>query len=213
MPLSVTGERATGAELLLDSLREHGVDYLITRNLIEGWVPLMAVVAAGLAVRAAPRAGAVLTAALCAVMLAVLVAVEANPAYQRSDWRGAARTLGPPPPIGRALVVTPAAGSEALGLYTPGLQVMGPGFVRAREVDVIATAQHEEGQTPAPPRPTLPVRVPPGFAVVGGKYAKTYTIVRYQSIAPDGGAIDIGALGALQFTPGGADFRYQPPGR
>jgi hypothetical protein len=173
----------------------------------------MAVVAAGLGVRAAPRAGAAATAAMCALMLGVLVSVEADPAYQRSDWRGAAETLGPRPPIGRALVVTPAAGSEALGLYTPDLQVMGPGFVRALEVDVVATAEHQEGQTPAPPRPAFPIRVPPGFAAVGGKFAETYTLVRYRSLDPAGAAVDIGALGALQFAPGGADFRYQPPAR
>ncbi len=201
---------ALGVPLVLSLV---GIDYLITRNLIEGWLPAMMVVAAGLGVRGAPRAGAVTTAALCAVMLAVLVAVEANPAYQRSDWRGAARTLGPPPSVGRALVVSPAAGSDALGLYAPGLQVMGPGFVRVSEIDVVATAQHAEGQTPAPPRPRFFVPPPPGFVGVQAKFAETYSLLRYRSVDPAGAALDIPMLGALQFAPGGADFRYQPPPR
>jgi mannosyltransferase len=190
-----------------------GIDYLITRNLIGGWFPVMTMVAAGLGVRAAPRAGALATGALCAVMLAVLVAVEANPTYQRSDWRGAAKILGPPTPVGRAFVIIPAAGSEALGLYTPDLHVMGGQFVRVNQIDVIATAQHEEGQTPGPPRPSRPVPPPPGFVFVGGKAAKTYTALRYRSMDAAGGAVDVGSLGPLVFATGGADFRYQPPSR
>lgn len=202
---------ALGIPLVLSLV---GIDYLITRNLIGGWFPAMIVVAAGLGVRAAPRAGAIATGCLCAVMLAVVVAVEANPAYQRSDWRGAASTLGPSPaPFGRALLVTPPSGSDALGIYLPRLSPIGPRPVAVKEIDVVATAARTSGQTPRPPRPVHPAPPPFGFVLAGTKLADTYTLVRYRSVTPAGALIDIPTMGSLQFTPGGADFDFQPPSR
>jgi mannosyltransferase len=188
-----------------------GVDYLITRNLIGAWVPLMAIVAAGLGVRRAPRAGAVATAALCGVMLAVLVSVEANPAYQRGDWRGAADRLGPPPSPGRILVVTPPAGSEALGVYLRHLGPMPAGFPRTGEIAIVAMAERKNGVTPKPPRPHALVPPPSGFAAPTVTLGDTYTIVRYRAVDPAGAGVDVFTAGALQFVPGLADFRFQPP--
>jgi hypothetical protein len=199
---------ALGVPLLLALA---GADYFITRNLIGAWVPLMIVVAAGLGVRASRRGGAVATAALCALMLAVVVGVDTSPAYQRTDWRGAAHALGPPPVPARVLVITPSPGADALGLYMRGLTPMQPGFIRTREIAVVAAAERRDGRSPAPVRP-VPVRPPPlGFAPGKVTLGKTYTIVRYVSGDPLGVGIDIYTAGTVQFIPGGADFRVQLP--
>jgi mannosyltransferase len=156
-----------------------GVDYLITRNLIAAWVPAMAIVAAGLGARAAGRAGAAAAAVLCALSLALVIAVDASPAYQRGDWRGVAKALGPVPPHGRALVISPFLGRLPLSLYTTELE-RPPGLVRVGEIDIVAVAERRQGQTPSPPHPRRVARVP-GFATPQVVISDTYTIVRYRA--------------------------------
>jgi mannosyltransferase len=198
---------AVGIPLLLAVL---GADYLITRNLIGAWVPVMCIVAAGLAVRSAPRAGAVATAALCAVMLATVVAVEANPAYQRGDWRGAARQLGTPRAPGRAIVITPPAGAGPLGLYAPRLIGLPYPAMGVSEIVVMAIGERRTGQTQGPPRPTSFPPPPQGFDVPKITRGDNYTIARYEAQEATGW-ITYPILGALQLQAGAADYRFQPP--
>jgi hypothetical protein len=143
-------------------------------------------------------------------MLAVLVSVEANPVYQRGDWQGAAAHLGVPPAPGRMLLVTPAAGSEALGVYLPHLEAVPAGFTRTGEIAIVAMAERRNGQTPKAPRPRKLLPPPSGFKGPIVTRSDTYTIVRYRSVDPAGSGIDIFTLGAFQFVPGFADYRFQP---
>src|SRR5205823_3393375 len=62
---------AVGAPLVLAFA---GADYLITRNVIGGWLPAAIVVGAGLGAVRAPRSGPAAAAALCALSLFVVVA-------------------------------------------------------------------------------------------------------------------------------------------
>jgi hypothetical protein len=83
--------------------------------------------------------------------------------------------------------------------------------VQVREIVLVATAERRNGASPAPPRPNPAHPPPPGFGPPTVKRGRTYTVVRYAALAPGGAPIDIAGAGGLQFTPGGADFRYQPP--
>jgi hypothetical protein len=84
-----------------------GFDVLITRNLIELWLPAAIVVAAGCSAPSGVRArmGVAVAGALCAVGLAAAVAVAVTPSMQRPDWPGVARILGSAPPPGRSRVI------------------------------------------------------------------------------------------------------------
>lgn len=189
-----------------------GKDYLITRNVIVAWVPLGIVVAAGLGARTARRAGVVAAAALCLLMLAVALSVEAAPAYQREDWRGAARALGPVPRAARAVVITPVNGAQPLGLYAPRLRPWPVGATAVGEIDVVAVAERSGGQTPAPPRPPVPPPPPPGYAPARTTFADTFTLLRYRALGrPQPVAFD--ALSLLKLTAGVPDVVLQaPPG-
>jgi 4-amino-4-deoxy-L-arabinose transferase-like glycosyltransferase len=147
-----------------------GSDYLLPRNLIALYVPLVIAVAAGL--RAAGRLGLVGTAAICAVALAVNVEVASDAKLQRDDWRGAARALGPATEP-RAVIVSPDYAKKPLRLYAGSLPPLPPG-ASLREVDVIVNAR-----PPAPPAPP-----PPGFELAGTVTTPSYVLARYRSPAP-----------------------------
>jgi hypothetical protein len=187
-----------------------GADYLITRNLIGAWVPAMCVVAAGLAVRRAPRAGVVATVALCAVMFAVVVAVEADPAYQRGDWRSVGKQLGTPRAPGRAVVITPPASAPVLGLYTPRLVGLPAPAMGVSEIVVVGVGERRSGQNGGPPRPEHFPPPPQGFNPPAITRGPTYTITRYEAQGPTGW-INYAILSQLQLQPGTADYRFQPP--
>jgi 4-amino-4-deoxy-L-arabinose transferase-like glycosyltransferase len=187
-------------------------DYVVTRNLLPAWVPAVTIVAVGFGARRAGRAGPAAAVALGAVSLAVVVAVAASPEYQRGDWRGAARALGPVPDRARALVITPAYGVIPLNIYSPGTTVLPPGPVDVAEIDVIAVAERSAGQTPKPPRPAELPPPPPGFDPPEVRRTDTYTLVRYRAT---NGAWGITApmLQQLRLTAAGADIAFQtPPG-
>jgi uncharacterized membrane protein len=184
-----------------------GADYLIARNVIAGWLPLAVVLAAGATAARARALGVAVAAALCAVFLAAVIEVEASPEFQRDDWRGAARALGPAT-VPRALVVRPLNGLAPLTLYTPRLQRFPrSGIARVAEVDLLAVAVRRAGQTPRPPRPPTP-RVP-GFRTVLRLDRPTFTLIRLRAAAPV--AFSLGRLTALRLDPGPVDVLVQPP--
>jgi mannosyltransferase len=118
-----------------------GFDVLITRNLIELWLPAAIVVAAGCAAesgRAAPI-GTAIAGALCAIGLAAAIAVAVTPSMQRPDWPGVARILGSEPPSGqsRVILIQRFETLLPLKLYLPRLaRLRSPATVT--ELDVIS---------------------------------------------------------------------------
>jgi 4-amino-4-deoxy-L-arabinose transferase-like glycosyltransferase len=103
-----------------------GIDNLLSRNVIELWLPLAALVAAGLAIgRRAAIAGLALAAALCGIGVASTVGVALNRNYQRPDWRGVVRVLGVRPAPGvsqRAILIQLYRDVLPLSLYMPGVK-------------------------------------------------------------------------------------------
>jgi 4-amino-4-deoxy-L-arabinose transferase-like glycosyltransferase len=167
-----------------------GADYLNARNLLGGLVPLASALAAGL-VGVAPRqrgaaVGVAALALLCASSLAIVIAVAADPAYQRTDWRGVARALGSSSDA-RALVISPANGFDALRYYRRDLSQLpytGSG-TPLREVDVIGVA----GTTGAGGGERLPQQVGTAFEVPGFSGPQRdensrWIVLRYRSPTP-----------------------------
>jgi mannosyltransferase len=184
-----------------------GADYLITRNVIAGWLPLGVVLAAGFGAARAPRAGTALAALLCALSLAAVIEVDAHPAFQRDDWRGAARALGPAR-VTRALVVSPLNGLIPLGLYAPGLhRFPAGGLVQVTEIDLLGVAVRRAGETPRPPRPVA--FVPHGFRQVLRLDRPTFTFVHMVSTRPI--VFSFHRLYGERLDPRAADVLIQTP--
>jgi 4-amino-4-deoxy-L-arabinose transferase-like glycosyltransferase len=211
------GERERGAAVLGASiglaalaialvLALAGGDYYLSRYVLAAWLPLMLVAAVGMGARQSGLLGIGLAAAACALSVYVVLSVDARPELQRDDWRGIARTLGPPTAGARAIVVTPINGSIPLGLYLPGLSTLTPAGAPVSEIDAVAVATRKAGETRhAPPVPT--VAPPPGFREVGRHSGKTFTVVRYRAATPM--PIVPSNLGSFALGPGTPDYVLQ----
>ena len=192
---TVAGASAAGIPLLLALA---GADYLDTRNLLAAWLPLMVVVAAGLAARRSGRAGIAGVAVLCGLGLTSIVAMGAEPAWQRDDWRGIAEALGPAAGP-RALVVQPANGRRPLALYLDGLRDMPSSGTSAGEVAVVYPVQRDTGgQHPSPP-PRPQTRPLAGFTAVERRRTDSYALLLLRAERPR--QLAVGELMALGLVP------------
>ena len=136
-------------------------------------VPCAVVVAAGLAgSRPASRRRAALLCRRCNRPRG-----SGGPRYQRLNWRGAARALGPPA-ADRAIVVTRPLPAKLLRFYLPGVREMPARCARTGDDAVaLATLRRYGLGTPRPPRP-VSFGPPAGFSVVELVQTPTYTLVR-----------------------------------
>jgi 4-amino-4-deoxy-L-arabinose transferase-like glycosyltransferase len=158
-----------------------GPDYLITRNVLPAWLPLGVVVAAGLAMPGARRVGPAAAAALCAVGLALVIATDVDEAYQRDNWRAAARVLGKVDQP-RAIIITPTSGRVPLALYLGTARPVPPPAIEVKEIDYVSMAPRLPGQAPHPPRP--PVLAIPGLGEFTRTQGVTFTVIRMGSGQP-----------------------------
>ncbi|MEA2432025.1 MAG: mannosyltransferase [Thermoleophilaceae bacterium] len=164
-PARVLVAMAAAAALLPLLLTVVGADYVLPRNLIAVYVPIVLVAAAGLA----GRIGLAGAGVICAVALVVNVEVASDVKLQRDDWRGAAKALGRAPET-RVVIVTPVYAKKPLRLYAGSLPPVPPSGVDVREVDVIVN-----GRPPKDPAP------PQGFTEVSRTGTPSYLVVRYQA--------------------------------
>jgi 4-amino-4-deoxy-L-arabinose transferase-like glycosyltransferase len=170
-----------------------GSDTLITRNLIELWLPAALLVAAGMASRHARRLGVLLCAGLCAVGLTGAIAVAAKYSFQRPDWRPVARILGPGPRAGtsRLILIQHYRTLLPLSLYLPRLRFdHGPVAHDVSEIDVISMV--------SPGQPLcwwgaacnlIPSQMQAGYAVAGfrpvwRRHVHQFTILRLLAARP-----------------------------
>jgi mannosyltransferase len=144
-----------------------GADYLLPRNAIALYVPLILVVAAGLGARG--RLGIAGAAVICAVALVVNAEVATDVKLQRDDWRGAATKLAP----AQAVLVTPDYEAKPLRLYARGLEPIPP-----QGADVTQVATITNGRPPKPPP------APPGFTETGRTTTASYVLTHYTAAAP-----------------------------
>src|SRR4051794_24850877 len=160
---------AAFAALLPLLLAAVGADYVLPRNLIAVYVPVILVAAAGLS----GRLGLIGAGVICAVALAVNIEVATDVKLPRDDWRGAARALGHGSET-RVVTVTPPYAKKPLRLYAGSLPPLPQQGADVREVVAIVY-----GRPPADPAP------PPGFPeVVERVRTPSYVLVRYRSPVP-----------------------------
>lgn len=103
------------AVLAATALAIAGPDYLLARNLLPAYVPLVLVVACGLGARRAGWRGTAVAAALCALLASIAVYSETRSSLRNDDWRGVAESLAPG--AGARLIVAPFLGDDPLIYY------------------------------------------------------------------------------------------------
>lgn len=160
----------------------HVLDVFDGRNVIAIWVPCVVIVAIGVAVRGVAHVGPVIGAALCALSLAVIAGINALPAYQRDDWRGAAHAL--PAPRAPRLIVSAELSSIPLSLYLPRpiIPLLGNAFT-VREVDFI-TLRTKGSNGRAAIAPLVIRRAPPGFRLASVRRSESYAVSRFVAAQP-----------------------------
>jgi mannosyltransferase len=184
--LAILAGSAIALPLLLAGV--HLVDVFDGRNMIAAWTPFAVLVAIGLGLARAPRAGAALGVGLCAVSLAVIAAINAIPGYQRDDWRGAARAL-PAQKAGR-VILGPRNSSLPLSIYLPATSAATDASVSTQELDFIALRTRRTGRSPA--APVVPTSPPPGFRLAGLRRSESYAASRF--LAPHATSVPVAIL-------------------
>jgi mannosyltransferase len=188
---------ATGVLLPLALAASHLVDVFDGRNVIAAWVPFAVLVAAGLGLRRAPRAGALLGVALCALSLAVIVAIIALPAYQRDDWRGVAQAI--PTTSGARVIVAERYSSAPLSIYLSGLRRIPGASVSTDELDFAGLRIKRTGSSPLPA--IVPTKAPPGFHLAEVRRGEAFAVSRF--VAPHAVRVSLAALRGVLGEPNG----------
>ena len=156
-----------------------GIDFLDTRNLL-ATLPLLLVLAAVALAGARPRLGIAGVVVLAAVFAVVVVRVDADSAYQRTDWRGPLDALGPPRST-RILVTSPGSALLPDQAYVPSTRIIGPSATAA-EIDVVLVAG---GPAPTFAPGALPAFTPPaGFRLAQTIIRPTFTVERLRATSP-----------------------------
>jgi mannosyltransferase len=174
VPLAV----GLGGVLVAIIVAKIGTDYFIARNLLPTWPALMLVVAIGLGVSRAGRLGALGAALLVIVGLVCVVNVDTNARYQRVDWRGAARILGPA--TEPRAIVSDVHSAVELDPYLRGLGVFPQAAAPVREVDLVWMQRTSPWGVVSPITPA-PL---PGFTLVQVIRRSTYVVARYRAPQP-----------------------------
>lgn len=158
-----------------------GLDFLNTRNVLPGLVPVLILAGAGFT---AARPGVTAAGGVLVLGLVAVVGVNRNPVYERTDWRAVNDALGHSDRP-RVLVVSPAEAVVPLRAYGYRAAPARDGGPAVRELVVLGVAvKGPAGVAPEPPRPASPPAPPPGFKLVATRTSATYTLFRYRSPAP-----------------------------
>jgi hypothetical protein len=169
-----------------------GLDYVIARNELPAWLPLMTVVAAGLVRRPAGPAG---LAVLAVIGLVAVVGVWHEPRWQRENWRGMAQAL--PAPKGPRAIILPALGSRPLRLYIPHLDKLPQAGVPVREIALVYPVRRQVGKVDTLPPPHIPTPRYGAFQLVERRETDSYSLVLMRAPRPE----RFGVASALSFIP------------
>jgi mannosyltransferase len=128
-----------GAPLLLSLA---GKDYLVGRNLLPVFVPLIVLLAAGFGTVRASRAGPTLAALFCLCGLAFTIQIDRSQRYQREDVANAAAKLGPATDV-RAVVTERHFGDWPLKYYLDA-PFAGRNLPPLTEVDLVGSGSNAD---------------------------------------------------------------------
>ncbi len=166
----------------------HVLDVFDGRNVIAVWVPFALLLACALGTARGGRGVTVLGVGLCAISLAVIGAIDAIPAYQRDDWRGAAHALAAP--ASARVIVGEQYASAPLSIYLSSLRTVSAATVSARELDFVGLRTRRTGGAPA--APVVPVIAPAGFRLAGVSRSEAFAISRF--VAPRARTVSVATL-------------------
>jgi hypothetical protein len=129
---------AAAALIVPFALATAGPDFVDTRNLIGGLVPLLIAAAIAFGCARAGRIGLASAGAAVLLFVAVLGGIFESGQMQRPDWRGAAAAMGRP--SGPRVLVVPRNGNEPIAYYRDARDFRPPRFshARVREIDVLS---------------------------------------------------------------------------
>jgi hypothetical protein len=172
---------AVGLPLALSLL---GLDFLVTRNVIFGLVPLTVLIALGLASLRPPWAGAPAVLAVCLAGFAATARTQADTRLQRPDWHALAEVLGHPAG-NRAIVVAGSYRALPLITYLVDARKLPPSRPPVSEIDVVGMRSPSKVECwwgaacnvlSAEPATTPPAR---GFRLVSRTRAGAFTVFRF----------------------------------
>ncbi|MDX6666169.1 MAG: mannosyltransferase [Solirubrobacteraceae bacterium] len=171
---------AAFAILVPAALAVVGLDYFNGRNVLMALPALAVAIGAGLTTLRRPLA----VSALAVLLLVVTVLDATDTRYQREDWRGAARALGPEHGA-RIVVATPSSADIALAPYLPTVTRLAPTGASVSEIDLLAIPLRSTGSgSQPPPRPAVAPRLPPQFVPAGRTLGARFTVLRFRAPAP-----------------------------
>jgi mannosyltransferase len=162
-------------------------DVFLVRNLSPAWIPLAVALAAACA---APRARDLGTAAATILVLVFAIAtieIDGNPVFQRADWRGVARALGPSTEP-RAILVVGGHEGDALKIFLHGVKWNQPPptqRVYVEQIDVVGSIAHVRLRGPDHRNGrALPMLEPTGAVLLGRKWVRNFDVARYELVHP-----------------------------
>jgi mannosyltransferase len=147
-----------------------GEDYYISRALIPAWVPLAIVIGAACATARLRAAGVALAAVVLGGFVYAQLKIDANPVYQRPDWRGVADALGSAAGARAIVAYDGGLSTDPLATYLPRVpwKESGRGPVAVSEVDVVGSTWQTPGNA-----------LPPGTRLIGRKTVDQFLVVRF----------------------------------
>jgi mannosyltransferase len=179
-----------------------GKDYLVGRNMLPVFVPAIALVACGFAVRRAGMGGLALATAFCLAGLAFTVQIDRRARYQREDLANAAARIGALRP-GRAVVTVRFAADWPLMYYLDAHRASRRSL-RLREIDLVGSAGNADRYA----RRLLPR----SFRRAGSEPVSwNYSLTRFRSPAP--AVVPLRLLDEGRLVGGGETAAVLAPGR
>lgn len=115
-----------------------GLDYVVGRNMLPLFIPLIVVLAAGFGVHRAGPAGLAVAGAFCLANLAFALEIDRLPKLQREDAANAAKQIGPPRRA-RAVVTLRFTLSWPLRYYLPHTRFAAGRLPRLSEIDLVGS--------------------------------------------------------------------------
>jgi mannosyltransferase len=172
---------------LLLGLARPADDFFLVRNLSPAWIPLALALAAACA---APRARDLGTAVamLLLVMFAIAtIEIDRNPVFQKADWRGVARALGPSSEP-RAIIVSGGQEAIPLKIMVHGVKWTQPPLdqrVTVDQVDVVGSLARATLRGPGHHKGrSIPIKRPIGAVLIGHEWVRNFDVNRYELIHP-----------------------------
>jgi mannosyltransferase len=189
LPVLLVAAVGVGAPLLMALA---GKDYLVGRNLLPAFVPLIVLIGAGFGVARAGSAGLALAAGFCLLGLAFTIDIDRQQRYQREDVANAAAQIGPLRGA-RAVVTERHFGDWPMRYYLQAPFASRP-LPRLREVDLVGSGSMADRYAAR--------LLPAGFRRVEAKPVSwNFTLTRFRARRPV--AVRLGVLRDGRLVGGG----------